>query len=297
MTDLFRCKRSGQICCAPKSKILEKQQFQTRNDTAYYPAPPPPPIGPPQAYPPQTPPYSYMNNPPPQGPPPQMAPHHPNPYQPPPPAPNYADYYPVSGPGLPPQPQPPMTTPPTTTTTTTTPRPHVYSKYVCGVKGTLRTGRSQALSFVSYARAKYGVQRRARQMTSAAGYSPNFNKSNERLVLGSAIVPIQIHNDKLGDLVESSSLQSNQLRSYHNHQAQADQPDLVYPEYYQQRSLYGLQSNFSGRRRARVVGGEDGENGEWCWQVALINSLNQYLCGAALIGTQWVLTAAHCVTK
>ncbi|XP_039149313.1 protein masquerade isoform X2 [Drosophila simulans] len=297
MTDLFRCKRSGQICCAPKSKILEKQQFQTRNDTAYYPAPPPPPIGPPQAYPPQTPPYSYMNNPPPQGPPPQMAPHHPNPYQPPPPAPNYGDYYPVSGPGLPPQPQPPMTTPPTTTTTTTTPRPHVYSKYVCGVKGTLRTGRSQALSFVSYARAKYGVQRTARQMTSAAGYSPNFNKSNERLVLGSAIVPIQIHNDKLGDLVESSSLQSNQLRSYHNHQAQANQPDLVFPEYYQQRSLYGLQSNFSGRRRARVVGGEDGENGEWCWQVALINSLNQYLCGAALIGTQWVLTAAHCVTN
>lgn len=46
----------------------------------------------------------------------------------------------------------------------------------------------------------------------------------------------------------------------------------------------------SGFRESRVVGGEDGENGEWCWQVALINSLNQYLCGAALIGTQWVLT-------
>ncbi|XP_017019555.1 protein masquerade [Drosophila kikkawai] len=311
MTDLFRCKRSGQICCAPKSKILEKQQFQTRNDTAYYPAPPPPPIGPPQAYPPQTPPYSYMNNQP-QGPPPppQMAVHHQNPYQPPPPAPNYADYYPVSGPGLqgglPPQPQPPpMTTPPPTTTTSTTPRPHVYSKYVCGVKGTLRTGRSPALSFVAYARAKYGVQRSARQITSASGYSGNFNKSNERLVLGSAIVPIQIHNDKLGDLVESSSLQSNQLRSYHNHREEtavaADQPELVYPNYYhqQKRSLHGLQfqSNSSGRRRARVVGGEDGENGEWCWQVALINSLNQYLCGAALIGTQWVLTAAHCVTN
>lgn len=50
-------------------------------------------------------------------------------------------------------------------------------------------------------------------------------------------------------------------------------------------------------REARVVGGEDADANEWCWQVALINSLNQYLCGGALIGTQWVLTAAHCVTK
>ncbi|XP_066903796.1 protein masquerade-like, partial [Halyomorpha halys] len=50
-------------------------------------------------------------------------------------------------------------------------------------------------------------------------------------------------------------------------------------------------------RSGRVVGGEDAGPSEWCWQVALINSLNQYLCGGALIGTQWVLTAAHCVTK
>ena len=50
-------------------------------------------------------------------------------------------------------------------------------------------------------------------------------------------------------------------------------------------------------RSSRVVGGDDAVPGEWCWQVALINSLNQYLCGGALIGTQWVLTAAHCVTK
>jgi hypothetical protein len=50
-------------------------------------------------------------------------------------------------------------------------------------------------------------------------------------------------------------------------------------------------------RSGRVVGGEDAAPGEWCWQVALINSLNQYLCGGALIGQSWVLTAAHCVTK
>ena len=50
-------------------------------------------------------------------------------------------------------------------------------------------------------------------------------------------------------------------------------------------------------RRGRVVGGEDATPTEWCWQVALINSMNQYLCGGALIGTQWVVTAAHCVTK
>lgn len=53
----------------------------------------------------------------------------------------------------------------------------------------------------------------------------------------------------------------------------------------------------SGFRRGRVVGGNDALPGEYCWQVALINSLNQYLCGGALIGTQWVLTAAHCVTN
>ncbi|XP_054263272.1 protein masquerade isoform X2 [Macrosteles quadrilineatus] len=50
-------------------------------------------------------------------------------------------------------------------------------------------------------------------------------------------------------------------------------------------------------RGGRVVGGEDADPAEWCWQAALINSLNQYLCGGALIGTQWVLTAAHCVTN
>nr|CAG4638362.1 EOG090X03V0 [Cyclestheria hislopi] len=53
----------------------------------------------------------------------------------------------------------------------------------------------------------------------------------------------------------------------------------------------------SGRREGRVVGGSDAYPGKYCWQVALINSMNQYLCGAALIGSGWALTAAHCVTN
>lgn len=34
MTDLFKCKKSGTICCAPKSRILEVQgTMMSRNDT------------------------------------------------------------------------------------------------------------------------------------------------------------------------------------------------------------------------------------------------------------------------
>lgn len=113
----------------------------------------------------------------------------------------------------------------------------------------------------------------------------DITKTNERLILGSELIPIQIQNDKLGDFAKQTAdavdnLAESKAMDY------GVVPKLVYNQNY---------SSFN--RQARVVGGEDGENGEWCWQVALINSLNQYLCSAALIGTQWVLTAAHCVTK
>lgn len=110
-------------------------------------------------------------------------------------------------------------------------------------------------------------------------------KSNERLILGSDLVPIQIQNDKLGDLAQRNDDAIDNL---------AESKAMVYDTV--PKLIYN-QNYSSYNRQARVVGGEDGENGEWCWQVALINSLNQYLCSAALIGTQWVLTAAHCVTK
>lgn len=153
----------------------------------------------------------------------------------------------------------------------------------------MRNGRtSPALSLISYVRARYGIQRESRQLTESFGRPTAIQKTSERLILGSDIVPIQIHNDKLGDLIQNDVIASNQVRSYReSYSYPATIIAHSYPENYTRNS----------KRRARVVGGEDGDNGEWCWQVALINSMNQYLCGAALIGTQWVLTAAHCVTK
>lgn len=51
------------------------------------------------------------------------------------------------------------------------------------------------------------------------------------------------------------------------------------------------------KRSQRVVGGSDSYPGEWCWQIALVNQQNKYICGGVLIGKQWALTAAHCVTN
>ncbi|KAG8201570.1 hypothetical protein JTE90_011241 [Oedothorax gibbosus] len=69
------------------------------------------------------------------------------------------------------------------------------------------------------------------------------------------------------------------------------------PESNRRPGLYvcGIKGN-QRRKSGRVVGGKTSAPGEWCWQVALINSKNQYLCGGALIGSRWVLTAAHCIT-
>lgn len=47
----------------------------------------------------------------------------------------------------------------------------------------------------------------------------------------------------------------------------------------------------------QVIGGKDAGLGDWCWQAAIYNEKGQYVCGGALIGPQWIVTAAHCVTK
>lgn len=259
MTDLFKCKKSGQTCCAPKSRIQEVQGMMARNDTM--PTPPQPPPG-------------Y-----------QQYPNHPNQYQPLPPPGSHgvqSQYPPVTiaGPSIHTTISPydlstaPLIQPQAPPTTTRSP---VYSKYVCGVKGTSRSSKQLSLT-----------QSSLKVEKQISGDHKKQSKSNDDIQLRNHR-PVQKSQEILL-LGEGGDFAPRLLSD-----------DFVHKQH--GRSLYDRESNeaiqniSSGHRMARVVGGEDGENGEWCWQVALINSLNQYLCGAALIGTQWVLTAAHCVTK
>ncbi|KAG5682295.1 hypothetical protein PVAND_011655 [Polypedilum vanderplanki] len=253
MTDIFKCKKSGTQCCAPKSKIQEHMDKNNRNYTYPY----NPNLGPINPNYPPPPPQYYNNYPQP------LPPHNNYPQQP------QLPQAPVNYP--PPHVYEPTSSPQQAFDSTIaydiiTPKPPpVYSKYVCGVKGTNRIAKSYLnASEIEESSRKKRSSDFEREL--AKVYK---NKSTERLVLGSNPVPIPIiYNDNytLGFALPQSGRSISNTTSIGYH------------------------------RKARVVGGEDGENGEWCWQVALINSLNQYLCGGALIGTSWVLSAAHCVT-
>ena len=46
-----------------------------------------------------------------------------------------------------------------------------------------------------------------------------------------------------------------------------------------------------------IVGGTEAARNRWPWQVSLQTSQGHHFCGGSLINDQWLLTAAHCLTR
>ena len=53
--------------------------------------------------------------------------------------------------------------------------------------------------------------------------------------------------------------------------------------------------------QAKIIGGTNASHGDYPWMTAIVEKgrsvYNGHYCGGSLVGNQWVLTAAHCVTR
>ncbi len=62
-------------------------------------------------------------------------------------------------------------------------------------------------------------------------------------------------------------------------------------------------STYDPLQTPKIINGETSEKGAWPWMAALLrtdasgSNFQRQFCGGTLIATQWVLTAAHCVTR
>jgi len=51
------------------------------------------------------------------------------------------------------------------------------------------------------------------------------------------------------------------------------------------------------KRTSRIVGGTETEINEYPWMAVIATTAESQFCGGSLIGTQWVITATHCMFK
>jgi len=51
------------------------------------------------------------------------------------------------------------------------------------------------------------------------------------------------------------------------------------------------------KRTSRIVGGSETEINEYPWMAVIATTAESQFCGGSLIGTQWVITATHCMFK
>lgn len=55
-----------------------------------------------------------------------------------------------------------------------------------------------------------------------------------------------------------------------------------------------ISSKSRHRPPPRLIGGQPAGKCQWPWHVALLKSNGQFFCGATLVSSNWILTAAHC---